>query len=125
MSMPQYLEIAVVASNESGFGSIEKLDAVFKPGIAPQYKLVTLDAPKSPLVIHMNRLDHQRIGLWVALDDEAMRRCQAAYQELASRPGYSRGFYDDHLPTAVVQVKDQNEFRALTEKVWEAFCATS
>lgn len=125
MSMPQYLEIAVVASNEAELRPLEKLDAVEKTGIAPRYRFVTLDAPENPRVIHMDRLEQQQIGLWVALDDEAMSRCQAVYEELSSHPGYSRGFYDHHLPAAVVRVKDRDEFLALTEKVWEAFCATS
>lgn len=74
MSMPQYIEIAVVASNEEGFKPIEGIGALTKSGIAPRYKLATIHRPKSPGVTQLDHLPTKRIGLWVALDDESMDR---------------------------------------------------
>ena len=125
MSMPLYIEIAVVSYNESGFKEIEGIDALSKTGIAPRYVLVTLDHPMKKGITQIDRLKHESIGLWVALDDDALSKSLQVYKDMSSRPNYSRGFYDYHLPTAVVRVDGHDEFKTLTERVWEAFCATS
>lgn len=123
--MPLYLEIAVVATNESSFGAIQGIPALSRTGIAPRYKFVALDRLKDRDIIQIDYLEHRNIGLWVTFDDRAMVKCQEVFAGLASTPHYSRGFYDHHLPTAVVQVKTRDEFSALTETIFEAFCATS
>jgi len=125
MSMPQYIEIAVVSSSINGFEPIQGVRALATAGIAPRYRLVTIHPPERHGVTHLDLLETAQIGLWVALDDESMHRCQELYTALSSRPGYSRGFYDDLLPVAVIRIKDLGEFLALTDKVMEAFCASS
>lgn len=125
MSMPQYMEIAVVSVTEDGLALIDGIEAITRSGIAPRYRLVTIQLPQRPDVTPFGQLDDRQIKLWVALDDESMRRCRWRYRLLAARPGYDRGFYDQSLPVAVVRIKDRQAFEALTERVWDAFCASS
>lgn len=125
MSMPQYIEIAVVASSEDGLKLIEGIDAISETGIAPRYKLVTIHPPRGDGVTQFSQLNATRVGLWVALDDQSMRMCQRRYRLLSCLPWYGRGFYDESLPIAVVRIKDRGEFQALAKKVWDAFCASS
>lgn len=125
MSMPLYLEVAVVATDESSFVLIRGIPAISKTGIAPRYRLAALHRPKVRDVTPFDDLAERSIGYWVALDDNAFAKCKEVFAKLASNPSYSRGFYDSHLPIAVVLVKTREEFGEITEKVFEAFCATS
>lgn len=123
--MPQYIEVAVVATDESGFKTIRDVPALSKTGVYPCYKLVTIGRPEDSSVTQISELELKCVGLWVALDDQAMTKCQSIFSELSSAPGYSRGFYDDLLPRAVIQVQEREEFVALTEMILEAFCESS
>ena len=123
--MPLYLEVAVVATDESSFDLIRDIPAISKTGIAPRYMLAALRFPKDHDVIPFDDLTERSIGYWIALDDNAFAKCRDEFAKLASRPSYSRGFYDTHLPIAVVLVKKRAEFFEITGRVLEAFCATS
>lgn len=109
MSMPQPLTIAVIASTEAGLATV-KGAALSKEGIAPRYRLVTL--------AQFDQLQANEIGLWIALDAQALDACQSVEQ-------CGRGFYDLWFPESVVSVNTREQFNAVTDQVWEAFCASS
>ena len=56
MSMPLYLEVAVVATDESSFDLIRDIPAISKTGIAPRYMLAALRFPKDHDVIPFDDL---------------------------------------------------------------------
>ena len=110
MSMPQPITIAVVASTEGGLATVKGAPALSKEGIAPRYRLTTL--------AQFDQLQANEIGLWIALDAQALNACQSVKKG-------GRGFYDHWLPEAVVSVSTREQFDAATAQVWEAFCASS
>jgi len=123
--MPQYLRVAVVATDQESFESVAHHEAFRKVGIAPRYVPVVLGHAASQPLTALSAIDPETIGLWVALDDAAYLACQELHATVASRPGYSRGFYDQYLPDAVLRIEGAQQFNACTAKVWEAFCASS
>ena len=118
MSMPAHIQVAVVAATEAGLAVVKDSPALSRSGIAPRYTLVTLEHAKSSDTSSLAQLRPDTIGLWVALDHEAMHACEAI-------PAYSRGFYDHWLPHAVVFAGNRGQFDLVVAKVWDAFCATS
>jgi len=118
MSMPAYLEVAVVASTERPLHQAASMPALNKKGVAPRYRLVSLDRPTTPGVEHFGSVPPEQIGFWVALDTEALDRCKAL-------PAYPRGFYDHWLPERVAYVTSSTELEEVAAEIWEAFCATS
>ena len=76
MSMPQYIEIAVVSSDSEALRSITKGSRISQPGIAPKYHLVALDKPNGKRVIGLSELDSTRVLFWVALDEMAKDTCE-------------------------------------------------
>jgi hypothetical protein len=125
MSMPQYIEIAVVASSSEALQSVTKGARISEPGIAPKYFLVALDKPTGKRVIGLSELKHEHILLWVALDNSARHKCDELHQQNVGNKNYSRGFYDAHLPEPVVRVESNAEFKKKVAAIYDAFCATS
>lgn len=118
MSMPQPLSVAIVSTDARGLKLVEGLPALSKQGIAPRYILVTLKRSFGSSTVRFSSLKADTIGLWVALDAQALQLCQAI-------PVYGRGFYDHWLPERQVLVRTRAELEALTVKVREAFYASS
>jgi hypothetical protein len=125
MSMPQYIEIAVVASKSDTIRAITKGAKISEPGIAPRYFLASLDKPSGKRVINLSELESDRILFWIVLDDKAKSECEKLHLKNTKNIKYSRGFYDIHLPDPVIQVSSNSEFNKLIKVVYEAFCATS
>ena len=82
MSMPLYLEVAVVATDESSFDLIRDIPAISKTGIAPRYMLAALRFPKDHDVIPFDDLTERSIGYWIALDDNAVTSSPNLRQDL-------------------------------------------
>jgi hypothetical protein len=125
MSMPLPLSVVILASSEAGFQGIKKITGLSKPGISPRYFLATLDRPSTQKITHIEDIEHSQVGFWIALDEPSALQCNKVVAALRCNPGYSRGFYDVHLPNPVVKVRNMSELKKLIDEVWEAFCATS
>lgn len=125
MSMPQYIEVAVVGADQTTVRSLTKGAPISKPGIAPRYHLVSLSGSSSKKIKAFSDLKYDRVILWVALDKQSEAVCIDAIKTNESRPGFGRGFYDTHLPESLIIVGTKNDFLAVTSKIYEAFCATS
>ena len=125
MSMPLPLNVVILASSEAGFHGIKKLSGLSKPGVSPRYTLATLDSPSSRKFSDFKATDQSKVGFWIALDESSAQQCRKTVAALKSNPGYSRGFYDTHLPDPVVKARSMSELQKIIDEVWEAFCATS
>jgi len=125
MSMPQYIIIAVVSSNMATLKKITKDALIFQPGVAPRYKLVTLDGKEGKRITSLEEIEVHRILLWIALDDAALAKCNEMNSQNLENPHYNRGFYDQHLPNPVIKIDSPDHFRNKVEEISEAFCATS
>lgn len=125
MSMPLPLNVVIAAETEEAFVCVKKVEGLRVPGISPSYAFAVLTDTKSGKFIPFSGVDHSSIGYWIALDKTAFSRCQSIFHELKSKKGFSRGFYDSHLPEAVVLASNAEELQKTVNFVWEAFCATS
>ncbi len=125
MSMPQYIEIAVVGATEETVSAMTAGAVLPNSGIAPRYHLLSLTIPDKGICQCFSDVNTDRVLYWVALDQESLLASQNASQHNSSRDGFSRGFYDSYLPETVVLVDDNQQFIAETRKIMEAFCATS
>lgn len=125
MSMPLPINVVIAASAEDAFGELNGVEGLQGLGISPRYWLATLKQPISTKVTAFDKVTHYRVGYWIALDAAAFSLCDQVYSELKKQPGYSRGFYDFHLPNPVVLAKDAKELQDIVNYVLEAFCATS
>jgi len=125
MSMPQYIEIAVVGADQKIVKSITKGAPISQPGIAPKYHLVSLSEVTSKRLVNLAELNYERVLLWVSLDEQSKLACENAIKINEKRAGFDRGFYDQHLPESLIVVGTKNEFLATTKKIYEAFCETS
>jgi hypothetical protein len=125
MSMPQYIEIAVVGETESRVKEMIRGVSLPTSGIAPKYHLISLALPSEGICQSFSKLNYDRVLYWVALDDKSFITCQKATDENRAKDGFCRGFYDTHLPEVVVQVRSNEQLINETHKIAEAFCATS
>ncbi|ELH0894802.1 hypothetical protein Q9887_001683 [Vibrio fluvialis] len=125
MSMPQYIEIAVVGADQKTVKSVTKGAPVSQPGIAPKYHLVSLSDASSKRITKFSELNYDRVYVWIALDEESKSVCESAIQNNERRTEFDRGFYSHHLPESLIVVGNKNEFLSTTKKIYEAFCATS
>ena len=125
MSMPQYIHVAVVASNSKRLRDFTKSARISEPGVAPRYSLVSLKEPSGKRVLGWSELDCNNVLLWIALDDVAKAVCDEQHQKNLANPRYSRGFYDIHLPLPVIKVTSKLEFEKKVREIDEAFYATS
>jgi hypothetical protein len=125
MSMPQYLEVAVVGKEEKLVKTITKGVPISQPGIAPKYHLVSLSPATHKRFTEFESLNFEHVLVWIALDKESASKCKIAINKNKSRKNYERGFYDYHLPDSLLFATSNKEFHLLTTKIYEAFCATS
>lgn len=125
MSMPQYIEIAVVGADQKTVKSVTKGAPISQPGIAPKYHLVSLSDASSKRITKFSELSYDRVFVWVALDEESKSICESAIKNNERRSGFDRGFYNHHLPESLITVENKNDFLSTTKKIYEAFCATS
>ncbi|MDO8774743.1 MAG: hypothetical protein Q7K57_39770 [Burkholderiaceae bacterium] len=125
MSMPLPINVVIAASTENAFAELKSIEGLQGLGISPRYWLAALKQPVSNKVSTFDKITHYRVGYWIALDAEAFSRCNEVFSELKKQQGYSRGFYDFHLPNPVVLAKDAKELQNIVNCVFEAFCATS
>ena len=123
MSMPLPINVVILASSEAEFRGIKKVSRLRKPGVSPRYFLATLE--RSDKFAYFASIDQASIRLWVALDQPSKLKCEEIAARLQSSPGYSRGFYDIHLPNPVVSAATMTDLQRIVDEVWEAFCATS
>ena len=123
MSMPQPIDVVVLASSEAGLHGIKKVPGLKKPGVSPRYLLATIEG--SDKFSSFSSIDPVGVGFWIALDQPSKLKCQETVARLQSDPQYSRGFYDVHLPDPVVSATTMADLQRIVDEVWEAFCATS
>ena len=71
MSMPQYIEIAVVASTEEQLKPLIKGAKIRQPSVAPKYLLLSLRKPSSKKVLYFSDLNPDHVLYWIAINDEA------------------------------------------------------
>jgi hypothetical protein len=125
MSMPLPINVVIAASTGDAFIKLKSVEGLQGLGISPRYWFATLKQPASNEVSTFDKVTHYRVGYWIALDESAFSRCNEVFSELKKQKGYSRGFYDIHLPNPVVLAKDLEDLRSIVNGVFEAFCATS
>ena len=125
MSMPLPLNVVILASAEAGFQGIKKITGLSKPGVSPRYTLASLNCPSSQKISKFGDIDHSKVGFWIALDESSKVQCNKMVAALMSKAGYSRGFYDAHLPNPVITASSMDELQKIVDEVWDAFCATS
>lgn len=125
MSMPLPINVVIAASTEDAFVELKSVEGLQGVGISPCYWFAALKQPVSNKVSTFDLVTHYRVGYWIALDAAAFSRCNEVFNELKKQQGYSRGFYDFHLPNPVVLAKDAKELQNIVNYVLEAFCATS
>jgi hypothetical protein len=125
MSMPQYIEIAVVGATEKRVLEMTDGASIPESGIAPRYHLVSISSSNGGRCQDFSKLNYERVLYWVALDDESLKLCTEASAQNSSRKGFSRGFYSQYLPSSVIKVHSNQQFIEETHRITEAFCATS
>ena len=123
MSMPLPINVVILSSSEAEFRGIKKVSRLRRPGVSPRYFRATLE--RSDKFAYFASIDQTSIRLWVALDQPSKLKCEEIAARRQSSQGYSRGFYDIHLPNPVVSAATMTDLQRIVDEVWEAFCATS
>ncbi|HCX82800.1 MAG TPA: hypothetical protein DHV01_14530 [Rhodoferax sp.] len=125
MSMPLSINVIIAAATEDAFAELKNIEGLQGTGISPRYWLAAIKQPTSDKVSTFDKAAHYRVGYWIALDEAAFSSCKDVFNQLSTQKGYSRGFYDSHLPNPVVLAHDAKELQEIVNYVLEAFCATS
>lgn len=125
MSMPLPINVVIAAATEDAFAVLKNIEGLQGSGFSPRYWLAALKQPTSEKVCTFDKVAHYNAGYWIALDEAAFSSCKAVFNQLSTQKGYSRGFYDTHLPDPVALAHDSNQLQKIVNDVLEAFYATS